>query len=111
MNKIETTIYSHDVTITSNNIHITKSYTVKDRKTMNNFLNILREYLEDSNITMKTPFNFRSNNSLIREWVTHNNLYRLGLYKDRVKDIDLNYPQKWYIKILYAVGSIINLNK
>ena len=78
---------------------------------MRNILNTLREYLEDYNITMENPLTFRSNNSLIREWVTHNNLYRLGLYKDRVKDVDLNYPQKWYIKILYAVGSIINLNK
>lgn len=111
MNKIETTIYSYNITITNNNIHITDSYKVKTRESMKNILNILREYLNDSNITMKTPLDFRSNNSMIKEWVTHNNLYRLGLYKDRVKDVDLNYPQKWYIKILYAVGSIINLNK
>ena len=78
---------------------------------MRNVLKTLREYLEDYNITMETPLTFRSNNSLIREWITHNNLYRLGLHKDGVKDVDLNYPQKWYIKILYAVGSIINLNK
>lgn len=111
MNKIETTIYSHNITITNNNIHITDSYKVKTRESMKNILNILREYLNDSNITMKTPLDYRSNNSMIREWITHNNLYRLGLYQDRVKNIDLNYPQKWYVKILYAIGSLINLNK
>ena len=111
MNKIETTIYSYNITITNNNIHITDSHKVKARESMKNILNILREYLNDSNITMKTPFDYRSNNSLIREWITYNNLYRLGLHQDRVKDIDLNYPQKWYVKILYTIGSLINLNK
>lgn len=109
MNKIETTIYSHNITITNNNIHITDSYKVKIRESMKNILNILREYLNDSNITMKTPLDYRSNNSMIREWITHNNLYRLGLYQDRVKDIDLNHPQKWYHKLGYFFGSLIIL--
>ena len=109
MNKIETTIYSHNITITNNNIHITDSYKVKTRESMKNILNILREYLNDNNITMKTPLDFRSNNSMIKEWVTHNNLYRLGLYKDRVKDVDLNYPQKWYHELGYFFGSLIIL--
>lgn len=111
MNKIETTVYSYNITISPSNIHIIDSYKAKTRKSMKKILNILREYLDDSSITMKTPLDYRSNNSMIREWITHNNLYKLGLYRDRVKNVDLNYPQKWYVKILYAIGSLINLNK
>lgn len=33
--------------------------------------------------------------SLEAEWGVHNVLYRLGLFRSRTKDVDLNYPQRW----------------
>ena len=48
----------------------------------------------------------RTMRSLKREWAAHNLLYNMGIMKDRTKDVDLDYPQKWYIKVAYFfVGS------
>lgn len=65
--------------------------------------------MEDCMEDMDSPLNYRSNKSLIREWITHNNLYKLNLYRDRTASVDLNYPQKWYMKIAYFIFSIISL--
>lgn len=65
----------------------------------------MEDYVKD----MDSPLNYRSNKSLIREWITHNNLYKLNLYRDRTASVDLNYPQKWYMKITYFIFSIISL--
>lgn len=49
----------------------------------------------------------RSNRSLRLEWSSHNLAYSLGIARDRTKDVDLNYEQKWYHKLAYGfVGTI-----
>ena len=50
----------------------------------------------------------RSIRSLKREWAAHNAFHALGLLRKRTGDTDLNWPQKWYIRIGYAVlGTIV----
>ena len=49
----------------------------------------------------------RSESSLRREWAAHNLAYALGINRDKTKDADLNFEQKWYEKLGYfIVGSI-----
>jgi uncharacterized protein YchJ len=48
----------------------------------------------------------RSYDSMIAEWVTHNRLYRLGIKRNRTKDVDINYPLKWYMELLYRIFGI-----
>lgn len=45
----------------------------------------------------------RSNSSLIREWAAHKLLYSLGMWKSHTESVDLNYPQKWYVKVGYFI--------
>lgn len=51
----------------------------------------------------------RSISSLVKEWQSHNLLYRLRIAKDRTKDVDLECPQKWYYKIAYFFAIYIIL--
>ena len=51
----------------------------------------------------------RSEGSLRREWATHNLCYQMGYKRERTKDVDLNYPQKWYVTLAYAVVGTLAL--
>jgi hypothetical protein len=48
----------------------------------------------------------RSYTSLIAEWRTHNRLYRLGYKQHRTRDVDLDYPLKWYFEFAYRILGI-----
>lgn len=96
-----------DITLSSNNIHIKDSWQVVHPWDMNTVLNTLREYVEEAGITMDTPLDHRTNGSMRREWITHNNLYYAGYKQDRTGSVDLNYPQKWYVRVLYFLGSLV----
>lgn len=109
MNKIEVIIEDLQITITPNNINIKDSYTIKDPFEMRVILKEIKEFLKENNITMDTPFNHRSFWSMIREWVSHNNAYVIGYKRERVSSVDLNFPQKWYIKVLYFIFSMFVL--
>lgn len=102
-------VYGYKVTITSNNINIKDSYKVTNRNRMTVILSIVKEYTEDYGEGTETPFNHRSIKSMVREWVAHNNLHKLGYKKGQTKNIDLNYPQKWYVPIIYWFLSLIEL--
>ena len=109
MNKIEVIIEDLQITITPNNINIKDSYTIKDPFEMRVILKEIKEFLKENNITMDTPFNHRSLWSMIREWVSHNNAYIIGYKRERVGSVDLNFPQKWYVKVLYFILSMFVL--
>ena len=50
----------------------------------------------------------RSIDSLKREWAVHNAFHSLGLMRKQTAHTDLNWPQKWYIRMGYAVvGPIV----
>ena len=38
--------------------------------------------------------------------VTHNRLYRWGIKRDHTADVDLNYPLKWYVELIYRILGI-----
>ena len=108
-NTIHTTIDGLNITVTTHNIHIEDSYTVTNPVDMRNVLNHTIEFLNDNHITMDTPFNHRSICSMLNEWKTHNNLYKLNIEPDRTKSTDLDYPQSWYMSVLYFFGGLIVL--
>lgn len=102
-------IYGLEITLSTNNIHIENSHDVELPIVMDEILNTLRKEVDDANITMDTPLNHRSNASMAREWIAHNNLYILGYEQERTKSVDLNFPQKWYVKVAYWLLSRIVL--
>lgn len=102
-------IYGLEITLSTNNIHIENSHNVEIPIVMDEILSMLRKEVDDADITIDTPLNHRSNASLIREWVAHNNLYILGYEQERTKNCDLDYPQKWYVKVAYWLLSRIVL--
>lgn len=102
-------IYGLNITVSENNIHIENSYMIEERNLMKDILTELYIQLKESHITMDTPFNHRTIPSMINEWVSHNNYYKLGLWKDRVMSVDLNYPQPWYMPFIYWLTSRIVL--
>lgn len=48
-------------------------------------------------------FMCRRRGSLKREWAAHNALYACGIAEERTKSCDLEWPQKWYMKIAWGV--------
>lgn len=108
-NVIRTKIEDVDIVITENNIHIHNSYEIIYSWYMKHILDTLEKYLKESNITMDNPLNHRSKWSMIREWIAHNNAYNIGIMRDRTAYVDLNFPQKWYMKVLYFMCSLVIL--
>ena len=106
-NVVHITVDGLKVSISTNNVHIEDSYRVCSFVDIKNVLRDIEESLTDNHITMDNPFNHRSICSMAREWLTHNNLYNLKLWVESTRSTDLNYPQKWYMNILYFIGSLI----
>jgi len=94
-------IYGLNITVSSNNIHIEESHNVEMPLIMDEIISLLRIELEKAHITMDTPLNHRSNRSMVNEWIAHNNAYILGYKPERTGNVDLNHPQKWYVKVIY----------
>lgn len=79
------------------NIHIDNSY-LWSKKDCKKTLLELRELYPDNLVLL-----CRSDKSLLNEWYVHTFLYSIGLWRKHTQDVDLNYPQKWYEKIIYTV--------
>lgn len=91
--------------VSKNNIHMENSYEVTNKFTMDNILYDIREdYADECDVLQN-----RTNESMINEWVGHNNLYKLHLFRSHTKDVDLNWPQKWYEPIVWWLLSRIVL--
>lgn len=103
---INTNICGLKVQLTTDNLHIEDSYKVGTTKDMDMVLDTIREYVHLMGIKMDTPLNHRSNKSLKKEWITHNNLYVMDLFTERTKSVDFSYPQSWYEKLGYTLGSL-----
>lgn len=83
-------------TISDNNLHLIDSYKVHKK----DFAKELNE------IKKKEPDYLVWNRGVPQmclEWSCHNFLYMLGLWRSRTKDVDLNYPQSFLIRAVYAV--------
>lgn len=85
--------------VDKDNTHIEDSYTITNNDDMKEILEFIREESPKDYIV-----NIRSIKSQIREWRAHNFLYKLGLYKDRTKDVDLDKDAE---KLLYKIGYFI----
>lgn len=81
--------------ISDNNIHIYYSY----KYTQDEFRTAIMHlrYMYPNNSVLCN----RSDSSLMREWAAHTLLWKLNCYRSRTADVDLNYPQKWYVKLGY----------
>ena len=89
------------------NIHITDSYKVS-KQYFCDTLDKRESNAEAKGITEELEvFRNRSRFSLETEWACHNFLYALGIAQERTKDVDLDYPQKWYLRIAYTVGWVL----
>lgn len=83
-------------------IHVNDSYLVNSRKEINEFLLKQKEQHSDYAI-----FN-RSIKGMVNEWMVHNLCYKLHIFRSHTRDVDLEYPQKWYFKIAYnIIGSLL----
>ena len=87
-------------TVSKGNVHIKDSYKVKSKSEMKEILYAI-QYMHPECDVFK-----RSYRSLIGEWRTHNRLYHLHYKQDRTGSVDLNYPLKWYIKLIYQILGI-----
>lgn len=86
------------IDVTKNNIHIPDSYKVRNVNTMRVVLHREEALHPDCEV-----FLHRNKESLVREWRAHNRLYRLGIFKNRTKDVDLEWPQTWWMKVGYFI--------
>ena len=88
--------------LTTSNLHIEDSYKIPGRD--------FREVLNDISHANPNAFLFKARCicGMCLEWSTHNFLYKIGFQRERTQDVDLDYPQKWYYKIGYAIiGTLV----
>lgn len=86
--------------ITSSNIHIENSFEIKKRKEMKKILLQIKSEHPECEVFNRKLW------SLCSEWKAHNRLYKLGIEPDRTKSVDLNYPLKWYVELIYNIIGI-----
>lgn len=83
------------VQATPDNIKIIDAYKVGRKDIKNKLKEILRiASIYNSN---------RAFSSLYREWICHNKFYKLGLFKERTKDCDLEAKQIFIVKLFYFI--------
>lgn len=89
------------------NIHIENSYAVS-KKYFNKVLADREWEAYEHNFESEIGvFRNRSQFSMKMEWAVHNFCYAIGYERERTKDVDLDYPQKWYVRIGYAVVGVL----
>jgi hypothetical protein len=86
-----------DYRLSNNLIHIIDSYKINDIEEMKQFLLSIRAKHRSMSV-----FD-RSIDNMIKEWVSHNILYKLHIFRSHTKDVDLEYPQKWFYKLGYSI--------
>lgn len=84
------------------NIHIHESYKVSKRS----FKAVLATFTDAEAREVKAH---RSTYSLCAEWACHNFLYRIGIARERTKDVDLDYPCDKPEWLYIVLGTIVKL--
>ncbi len=87
--------------ITKHCIKIPDSFKVRKRHAMKAVLQEGRAKNEESLVWLRTD------RHLIREWRGHNLLYDLHIARQHTKDVDLNWPCRWWETILYYALSLL----
>jgi len=93
---------SNNVIVAPYCVHIEDSYLVSKRD-MQDFLEGIRSSHGGETIV----FDARTMKSLVCEWIVHNFLYSLHLYRSRTKDVDLDYPSDKPEWVYIAIGTIV----
>ena len=85
------------VTFTADNVHIPNSYRYSREE--------VEDFVKDAKPKHPSclPLQKRSKRSLLREWAAHKLAYLVGFKRERTASVDLNYPQRWWVKVLYFV--------
>lgn len=78
-----------------NNIKIIDAYKIRHKKDMRLILKLFK--------INTAYYSRRTIKSWIKEWKTHNRLYKLGLFKSHTKDCDLEENEKWYRLLTYQI--------
>lgn len=87
--------------LSTSNLHIEDSYKVPAI----DFREVLR-YISDENPNA-ILFKARCIFGMQLEWAVHNFLYKIGFQRDRTRDVDLDYPQKWYYSVGYFLCGLL----
>ena len=87
-----------DIYYNAENIRIVNSYKIEDTKMMSL---ILRTFVTITEYKSK-----RSLKSWLKEWKSHNRLYKLGLFKSHTVDCDLEENEKLHRLIAYQILGI-----
>ena len=86
-----------DYNVTDNNVHINRSCEIRKKDFQSSLLNIKELYPNCKVFINRTLC------SLKFEWVCHNFLYQLHIARERVESVDLNWPLRWWVELLYHV--------
>ena len=93
----EVTIKDVKIRYDKDNVKIVDSYKVKGE----DMADVLFWFI------FKTGYKSRRDmDSWVREWKTHNRLYKLGLFRSHTKDCDLNENEKWWRLWFYEILGI-----
>lgn len=77
------------------NVRVLESYKVKNKKVMRYVLEYFKE---------REGFKSRrSIRSWVREWVAHNRMYKLGMFKGHTRDCDLEELEGWHRRVIYFI--------
>lgn len=88
-------------TVSTNNVHIVDSWKVSKRDFSRCLARIESEHSECETWN-------RRRWSLRMEWAAHNALYLIGVFRSRTKDVDLNYPLRWWVALGYnTLGALV----
>ncbi len=89
---------SSNATTTPTNTHIRDSYIVRSKAAMREYLTSLRKLVPPDMAVCQ-----RDLESQLREWRSHNFFYRIHVFRNRTKDVDLELEQTWYRELFCRV--------
>lgn len=96
MSNITVVIDNHMCQCNDTNIHIVDSYQIPNNK-IKPFLNRMLKKINGRIIYKRTI------DSWEKEWIAHNRMYKLGLYRSHTKDVDLDEDESKGRLFVYKV--------
>lgn len=81
-----------------NNTKIINSYLLSTRKAIKEEV----EWIKENRIARNYKVS-RTTNSYVREWLGHNRLYRMGLFRSHTKDVDLQEPSSLLNELIWLI--------
>ncbi len=90
----------NNYSVSANSIHIDESWNISKY----DFDKILDEIVKshpDNQVLLN-----RKRWHIKLEWAVHNALYKFHIFPSHTKEVDINYPQKWYIKVIYVIAGL-----